>query len=332
MTKCLRIPVFLCTFFLISCLFLFPLSFVGRAGAEEGIKVKINDKFLSLSQPPIQVGVTTLLPFRPIYEFLGATVLWDKSNGTVSASRGTIKVELQVENGIAIINNEKVILNVSPRVVNGTTMVPAWFFAESVGAQVDWDAKQQVVNISLASVTGISLETRELTLEEGETEIIAATVFPDNAVNKNIKWSSTLSSVASVHKAGDTEAVISAVNPGTAIIIAATEEGNFVSTCKVKVEQAYASVTGISLNRSSLTLIEGGAPAILIADITPETATNKNVTWESSNKGIASVHRQTVNRGIIAPLKEGNTVISATAEDRGFVSVCTVTVLPKDAD
>ena len=62
MTKCLRIPVFLCTFFLISCLFLFPLSSAGRAGAEEGIKVKINDKFLSLSQPPIQVGVTTLLP------------------------------------------------------------------------------------------------------------------------------------------------------------------------------------------------------------------------------------------------------------------------------
>ena len=329
MTKCLRIPVFLCTFFLISCLFLFPLSSAGRAGAEEGIKVKINDKFLSLSQPPIQVGVTTLLPFRPIYEFLGATVLWDKSNNTVSASRGAIKVELQVKDGIAIINDEKVILNVSPRIVNGTTMVPAWFFAESIGAQVDWDAEQQVINISLASVTGISLDTRELTLEEGETEMIAATVFPDNAVNKNIKWSSTLSSVASVHKASDTEAVISAVNPGTAIVIAATEEGNFVSTCKVKVEQAYTPVTGISLNRTSLTLVEGGAPAILIADITPNTATNKNIAWKSSNSGIASVHRQTVNRGIIAPLKAGNTVISAIAEDGEFVSVCTVTVLPK---
>ncbi len=332
MTRYLRLLAFLCTVFLISCLFLFPLTFVGRAHAEEGIKVKINDKFLSLPQPPIQVGVTTLLPFRPIYEFLGATVLWDKSTGTVSASRGAIKVDLQVENGIAIINDEKVILNVSPRIVNGTTMVPAWFFAESMGAQVDWDAKQQVINISLASVTGISLETRGLILEEGETEIIAATVFPGNAVNKNIKWSSTLSSVASVHKAGDSEAVISAVNPGTAIIIAATEEGNFVSTCKVEVEQTYTSVTGISLNRSRLTLVEGGAPAVLIADITPETATNKNIIWKSSNNGIASAYRQTVNRGIIAPLKKGNTVISATTEDGEFISICTVTVLSKDED
>ncbi len=327
MTKFIRILTTLCTVFLVVCLVLLPFTFSGRAEAGGGIKVKINDQFLSLPQPPIHVGVTTLLPFRPIYEFLDATISWNQKTSTVSAFRGAIKVVLQVENGIAIINDEKVILNVSPRIVNGTTMVPAWFFAESLGAQVDWDAEQQVVNISLASVSGIVLETRELTLEQGETEMIAATVFPDNAINKNIKWSSTLSSVASVHKASDTEAVISAINPGTAIIIAATEEGNFISTCKVEVKQAYTPVTGISLNRATLTLVEGGAPVVLIADITPETVTNKNIAWKSSNTGIASVHKQTVNRGLIVPLKEGKTIISATTEDGEYVAVCAVTVL-----
>lgn len=311
------------------CLALFPLAGAARAQVQEGIRVKINDTFLSLPQPPVRVGMTTLLPFRPIYEFLGATISWDKNTRTVSASRGNIKVELQVENGIAIVNDKKVILNVAPRIINGTTMVPAWFFAESLGAQVNWDAEQQVINISLVPVSGISLETRELTLELGETEIIAATVFPDDAVNKNIKWSSTFPSVASVQKASDTEAVVSAVNPGTAIIIAATEEGNYVATCRVKVAQGYTPVTGISLNRTSLTMVEGGAPVILTAQISPETATNKNIIWNSSNAGVASIHKHTVGSGIVAPLKEGRTVISATTEDGEFVAICIVTVLPQ---
>jgi|GEM_PF-7103046 len=309
---------------LVTSALIFPAATLAGAG----IRVKINEKFLSLPQPPVRVGETTFLPFRPIYEFLGASIYWDKKTNTVSASRGSIKVELQLDNGIAIVNDKKVILNVAPRLINGTTMVPAWFFAESLGAQVDWDARQQVVNISLASVSGIALETRELILEQGEAETIAAEVFPENAVNKNIVWSSTFPSVAGVSKSSDTEAVVSAVNPGTAIIIAATEEGNFVDTCKVTVKQAHIPVTGISFNTSTLTLVAGGRPAVLTAYISPETATNKNITWKSSNAGVASVHKNAVGRGVVAPLKEGNTVITATTEEGEYVAVCTVTVLP----
>ena len=323
--KYLRLPFILAMVLLIT---LSTAIFPAAALAGAGIRVKINDKFLSLPQPPVRVGDTTLLPFRPIYEFLGASISWDKKTNTVSASRGSIKVELQLDNGMAIVNDEKVILNVAPRLIKGVTMVPAWFFAESLGAQVDWDARQQVVNISLASVSGIALETRELILEQGETETIAAEVFPENAVNKNITWSSTFSSVAGVSKSSDTEAVVSAVNPGTAIIIAATEEGNFVDTCKVTVKQAHTPVTGISFNTSTLTLVAGGRPAVLIAYVSPETATNKNITWKSSNAGIASVHKNAIGRGVVAPLKEGNTVITATTEEGEYVAVCTVTVLP----
>jgi uncharacterized protein YjdB len=333
MARFIRTLTTLCAVLLVVCL-VFPLfAFSGKAGAGSGIKVKINEKFLSLSQPPVRIkDGTTLLPFRPIYEFLGATISWDKNTSTVSASKGGIKVALQVKEGMAIVNDEKVILNISSRIENGTTMVPAWFFAESLGAQVDWDAEQQVVNISLASVSGISLEKGELTLEQGETEMIAATVFPENAVNKNIKWSSTLPSVARVNKASNTGAVISAINPGTAIIIATTEEGNHASTCRVTVEQAYTPVTGVYLNRTIKTLWEGEAPWTLTAKIYPETATNKNITWKSSKAGVASVHKQTANRCAIVPLKKGKTVVSATTEDGEYVDVCTITVLSADED
>ena len=318
----------LCLLITVACLLLIPFADGGEAAAEKGIRVKINDKFLSLPQSPTNVGTSTLLPFRPIYEFLGATISWNQKTSTASASRGAIKVVLQVKDGIAKINDERVILNVSPRIVNGTTMVPAWFFAESLGAEVDWDGEQQVLNISLASVSGIALETRELTLQPGETETVAATVFPDNAVNKNIEWSSSLPSVAGVQKAGDTEAVISANSPGTAIIAATTEEGNYVSTCKVRVEEEFTPVNGISLNRSQLTLVEGSSPGILYVEITPQSATNKNITWKSSDSGTAAVHKQTVNNCIVVPLKEGNAIISATTEDGEFVDVCRVTVGP----
>ncbi len=328
MIRFLRVPAIVC---LVLLLIVCPVFFSGTScsGAEEGgIKVKINEKFLSLPQPPVRIGNTTMLPFRAIYEFLGARITWDKNTNTVAAFRGAIKVKLDLENGIAKVNDEKIFLNVAPRIIKGTTMVPAWFFTETLGAQVDWDAQQQVVNISMASVSGINLETRELILNQGETEVIAAEVFPDNALNKNIVWSSTSSSVASVHKAGDTEAVISAINPGSAIIIAATEEGSYVATCRVWVEQAHIPVTGISLSRNIITFRVGARPETLTAYVSPETATEKSITWKSSNTGIASVHKDTVNTAVIAPLKEGSAIISAITEDGKYEAICTVTVYP----
>ncbi|NMB36123.1 MAG: hypothetical protein GX989_07565 [Firmicutes bacterium] len=321
-----------CAVLLVICLVLLPSTFSGKAEAGGGIKVKINDKFLSLPQAPVQVGMTTLLPFRPIYEFLGATITWDEKTRTASAFRGDIKVALQVESGVALINDDRIILNVAPRIINGTTMVPTWFFAESLGAEVDWDAEQQVVNISMAAVNGIALEKGALTLGIGEVETIAATVFPENAFNKNIRWRSSSSHIADVQRAGGTEAVILAINPGTAIITATTEDGNYVSTCKVEVEEAYKAVTGVSLNRTKLALWEGEAPWTLVVDITPKTATNKSVTWKSSNTGVASVYKRTVNRGTIVPLKEGETIISVTTEDGEYTAICTVTVYAEDDD
>lgn len=326
------ITLSLCAVMLVGCLVFLPFASNGKAEAGGGVQVKINDKFFSLPQPPLQVGMTTLLPFRPIYEFLGATIFWDENTGTVSAFKGGIKVVLQVKSGVAIVNDDRIILNVAPRVIDGTTMVPVWFFAESLGAKVDWDVEQQVVNISLASVSGIALETRMLTLGLGETKAIAATVFPDNAFNKNIKWRSSSPSIADVQRTGDTEAVVFAVKPGTAIITAATEDGNYASTCKVEVEEAYEAVIGVSLSRTRLSLWEGDAPRALSVEVTPKTATNKNVTWKSSNAGVASVYKQTVNRGTIAPLKKGETIISVTTEDGEYTAICTVTVYAADDD
>ena len=82
-------------------------------------------------------------------------------------------------------------------------------------------------------------------------------------------------------------------------------------------------ITGVSLNKTSATLTVGGTET-LIATVTPSNATNKAVTWTSSNTSVA-----TVSNGVITAKKAGAAVITATTTDGGYKANCTVTVTEK---
>ncbi len=312
---------------------LFPLSACAAVSAEAaqapdgGIRVMINDRFLSLPQAPVVIEGRTLLPFRAIYEFLGADVFWNDKTRSVTAKRGQIQVELQVDNRMAIVNNEKVMIDVAARIQNNRLMVPIRFFAQTLGAQVDWDENEKIISISLETVSGITLDNREVVMDVGDLETLRADVFPAGAVNKNVNWLSTNPSVARITRAGGMEAAITGVNPGQTIIIATTEEGDFSATSRVTVRQLDTPVMGISLNIHSFSLVVGGSPAVLTAVVAPENARNKNIVWKSSVPAVATANRHTVDRGIITPLREGITVISATTEDGEYVATCVVTVV-----
>ena len=79
-------------------------------------------------------------------------------------------------------------------------------------------------------------------------------------------------------------------------------------------------VTSISLNKSSLRL-QAGANATLVASISPVNADNKQVTWSSSDTGIA-----TVENGVVTGVKPGVVKITAQSVDGGYTAVCEVTV------
>ena len=87
--------------------------------------------------------------------------------------------------------------------------------------------------------------------------------------------------------------------------------------------QTNVPVTGVSLNTSTLNLIEGGT-GTLIATVEPSNATNKNVTWESSNKSVATVDAN----GLVTAVSAGNATITVTTVDGGKTAACTVTVRP----
>ena len=156
-------------------------------------------------------------------------------------------------------------------------------------------------------VTGVSLSQTELSLIKGSTEQLLATVFPADASNKTISWTTTDKSVASVSSTG----LVTAVGGGTATITATTADGSYTDVCKVTVT---VPVEGIKFGDVSSN-VGIGSTTKLNYTITPPEATNKTVTWQSSDPAVATVDETT---GVITPVAPGGTEITVTTEDGGY--------------
>ena len=164
-------------------------------------------------------------------------------------------------------------------------------------------------------VTGVSLDNSSISLVVGSTRTLTATVTPSDALDKTVTWSSNNTSVATVSSSG----TVSAKAVGTAEITVRTNDGGKTATCNVTVTPV--SVTGVSLNKYSLTMYENDSET-LIATVSPSNATNKTVTWSSSNYSVANVN----SSGQVSAVAAGSVVITATTVDGGFTANCSVTV------
>ena len=120
--------------------------------------------------------------------------------------------------------------------------------------------------------------------------------------------------------------VVTAVGEGTAVITVTTEDGGFTADCTVTVTiDTTVPVEGVSLDKTSLYLTKIGQSAQLTATVEPANATNKNVTWSSSNTDVA-----VVEDGVVTAVGNGEAIITVTTEDGGKTATCTVTVLIGD--
>lgn len=171
-------------------------------------------------------------------------------------------------------------------------------------------------------VTSVTLNKTALSLAAGASETLVATVKPDAATNKALAWSTSNAQVATVTQTGK----ITAKGAGTAVITAtATDGSGKKAQCTVTVTAASVAVTGVSLNKTALTLRVGGT-AQLSASVTPSNATNKSVSWKSSATGKASVSQS----GLVTGVAEGTATITVTTSDGGFKATCDVTVVAGD--
>ena len=165
-------------------------------------------------------------------------------------------------------------------------------------------------------VTSVSLNKTSLTLEIGESETLTATVMPSNATDKSVTWTSSDQAVATVASGR-----VTAIGSGTATITATTGNGKTAFCTITVIEHApeVIEVTSVSLNKTSLTL-EIGESETLTATVMPSNATDKSVTWTSSDQAVA-----TVANGKITAVGSGTAMITATTSN-GKTAICTVTV------
>ena len=164
-------------------------------------------------------------------------------------------------------------------------------------------------------VTGVSVSPATLSLVEGTSDQLRATVTPSDAANKSVSWTSSATAIATVDNTGK----VTAVSAGTATITVKTADGGKTATCAVTVTTKVIPVTGISIEEGATAEVEEGKTVTLTAKVQPDNATDKTVTWTSSNKAIA-----TVADGVVTGVAAGQAVITAKAGDKE--ATCTVTV------
>ena len=170
-----------------------------------------------------------------------------------------------------------------------------------------------VVTVKEIAVESVTLDRTKLTLTVGGSATLKASVKPDNAANKKVAWSSSNKAVASVNGGK-----VTAVSAGSATITATTDDGSKKATCVVTVNEI--TVESVTLNESNLTLTVGES-ATLTASVKPDNAANKEVTWSSSNKAVASV-----DGGKVTAISAGSATITATTDDGGKKATCVITV------
>ena len=167
---------------------------------------------------------------------------------------------------------------------------------------------KKVSNIALRWISPHQMQSNE------HTNLLFE-VQPSDAFDKRLKWSSDNEEVATVDENGE----VYAHKSGTATITVTTYDGSVSNSCEIIVAKP---VTGVSIEPAEVELTELGKTAQLTAKIQPEDATNKNVTWKSSNESVCIVS----NKGELLTTGYGKTVVLATTEDGNYVGTCIVTV------
>lgn len=234
---------------------------------------------------------------------------------------------------LALVKGDEVTLTATVKPDDATDKAVAWTTSNEAVATVT-DGKVKAVGGGSATITAqageqsascaitvtvpvssVTLDKNVLGLTEGDEAQLTATLGPEDATDKTVTWSSDKPAIATVDNTGK----VKAVKEGSAIITA--KAGDKTATCTVTVAKKVIPVSSVTLNRTSLELVEG-EQATLTATVKPDDATDKSVTWSSSNAAIA-----TVENGKVVAVKEGSAVITAKAGEKS--ATCTVAVAKK---
>lgn len=225
---------------------------------------------------------------------LTATVSADASNRNVVWSSSNPSV-------VSVVNGVVTAVSAGTAVVTATA-------ADGSGVSASC-----TVTVNSLAVESVEITPSSVSLEVGKSTVLKVEITPGNALNKNVVWMSSDSTVATVNNG-----VVTALKPGTATITVSTVDGGKTDTCRVTVK---GDIQGITLDRSSLSIEEGGT-ATLAYELSPADATGYTVRWTSSDTKVV-----TVSGGKITAVGPGTATVTASVDGTKLSAVCTVTVV-----
>lgn len=271
-----------------------------KATCKVTVTVPVSGIQLSQTSAALTVGDTLTLT-KTIYpsDATNQAVTWTSSSDAVASVDSNGKITAKTA-GSAMITCKSVSDNSVVGICNVTV-------------------KAKVQTPSEIKVNKITLNKTTASVTKGKTLQLTATVTPGNATKKEVKWSTSNKNVAMVSPSG----LVTAKSAGTATITCTAQDGSGVkATCKITVKNPVVKVTKVTLNKTTATL----APKetlTLKATVAPTNATNKAVTWKSSNTKIATVS----SSGKVTAKAAGTVTITCRAKDgSGKKATCKITV------
>ena len=218
--------------------------------------------------------------------------------------------------GVATVNASGLVTAISPGIA-------------TISVRTEDGGHTATCEVTVPSVPSIRLNRGATFILTGETEQLAVIATPADA-DINLIWESHDTSVATVNASG----LVTGVSPGVSMItVRMDDDDRRTLTCKVTVTHPGADVpvTGVALDHQSTIMTLGmgilyGEMEILFHTLMPANATNRNVTWSSSNPAVAALS----SPGWINGVSPGTAIITVTTEDGGFTATCTVTVIEGD--
>ena len=159
------------------------------------------------------------------------------------------------------------------------------------------------IEIGLNPLTSVAVNPATAFVGVGDTTRLAATVLPANATNQRVTWTSSNTSIVSV----DANGLLKGESPGSVVITATTNESG--KTASSTVTAANIAVTGVTIPATGAVGVNNSIT--LAATVQPANATNKAITWSSSDAGIVSVSQS----GVLTGVSPGNATITVTTQD-----------------
>ena len=174
-------------------------------------------------------------------------------------------------------------------VVTGYSVDPAGALnTADTSVTVNYRGKSATVKVSVAPavypVTGISVNPTAITLEEGQTRSVTVTVYPSNASNKEVIYTTTNPNVAVLENG-----VITAIGEGSAALTITTLDGGFTATVSVTVTAKPVEIEGIYADFGALELLTGKSETVKI-HVLPEEAELPELIWSTSDKNVFTIY------------------------------------------